>query len=140
MQKDTSKIVEELGLCPDFQTFYEENGDYMIRDSLSSLLDRLLAEKGLQKADVIRRSEVSEVYGYQIFSGLRVPERNKLLALAVGMSLRIDEVQQLLKCAGYSQLYVKLPFDSVVLYGLCKGLSVLEINNLLFQYELGTLG
>ena len=140
MQKDTSKIVEELGLCPDFQTFYEENSDYMIRDSLSSLLGRLLAEKGLQKADVIRRSEVSEVYGYQIFSGLRVPERKKLLSLAVGMSLRIDEAQQLLKCAGYPQLYVKIPFDSVVLYGLCKGLSVLEINNLLFQYELGTLG
>lgn len=140
MQKDTSKIVEELGLCPDFQTFYKENSDYMIRDSLSSLLERLLAEKGLQKADVIRRSEVSEVYGYQIFSGLRVPERKNLLSLAVGMSLRIDEAQQLLKCAGYPQLYVKIPFDSVVLYGLCKGLSVLEINELLFENELGTLG
>ena len=140
MQKDTSKIVEELGLCPDFQTFYQENKDYMIHDSLSALLERLLTEKGLKKADAIRRSELAEVYGYQIFSGLRTPERKKLLALAVGMSLRLDEVQQLLKCAGYSQLYVKLPFDSVVLYGLCKGLSVLEINNLLFQYELGTLG
>ena len=63
----------------------------------------------------------------------------KLLCLAVGMGLNIDEVQQLLKCAGYARLYVKIPFDSVVLYGLCNGMSVTEINELLYKYDLETL-
>lgn len=140
MEKDTSKIVEELGLCPNFKTFYRENKDYMVMDSLSSLLGRLLEQKGLKKAQVIRNAELSEVYGYQIFSGIRVPERKKLLCLAVGMGLNIDEVQRLLKCAGYPQLYAKLPFDSVVLYGLCKRLSVVQINELLYSYDLEMLG
>ena len=140
MQKDTSKIVEELGLCPDFQTFYRENKDYMISGDLSALLAQLLESKGLKKAQVIKNAELAEVYGYQIFSGIRVPERKKLLCLAVGMNLNIEETQQLLKCAGYSQLYVKLPFDSIVLYGLCKALSVVQINELLYEYELETLG
>ena len=140
MEKDTSKILEELGLCPDFKTFYRENKDYMVMDSLSSLLGRLLEQKGLKKAQVIRNAELSEVYGYQIFSGIRVPERKKLLCLAVGMGLNIDEVQRLLKCAGYPQLYAKLPFDSVVLYGLCKRLSVVQINELLYSYDLEMLG
>ena len=56
------------------------------------------------------------------------------------MELNIDEVQQLLKSAGYPQLYVKRPFDSIVLYGFCKGLSVIEINEMLYRYELETLG
>lgn len=140
MEKDTSKIVEELGLCPDFKTFYRENKDYMVTDSLSSLLGRLLEQKGLKKAQVIKNAELSEVYGYQIFSGIRVPERKKLLCLAVGMGLNIDEAQQLLKCAGYPQLYIKLPFDSVVLYGLCKAMSVVQINELLYSYDLEMLG
>lgn len=140
MQKDTSEIVKELGLCPDFQTFYRENQDYMLRDDLAQLLKDLLELKGLKKSQVIKKAELSEVYGYQIFSGLRVPERNKLLCLAVGMELNIDQVQQLLKCAGYSQLYVKLPFDSIVLYGLCKQLSVIQINELLYEYGQETLG
>lgn len=140
MEKDTSKIVEELGICPDFKTFYRENKDYMVTDSLSSLLGRLLEQKGLKKAQVIKNAELSEVYGYQIFSGIRVPERKKLLCLAVGMGLNIDEVQQLLKFAGYPQLYVKLPFDSVVLYGLCKAMSVVQINELLYSYDLEMLG
>ncbi len=140
MAKDTSKIVEELNLCPDFKTFYGENKEYMVTDTLSALLNRLMQEKGLRKSQVIREAELSEVYAYQIFSGLRVPERKKLLCLAVGMRLTLVETQTLLKCAGYSPLYVKLAFDSIVLYGICKSLSVIEINELLFEYNLETLG
>ena len=140
MQKDTSKIVEELGLCPNFSTFYNENKQYLITDTLSDLLERLLSEKGLKKSAVIKSAEMSEVYGYQIFSGLRVPERKKLLCIAVAMQLNVDEVQTLLKTAGYSQLYVKIPFDSIVLFGICKDMSVVEINELLFDYDLETLG
>ena len=140
MEKDTSEIVKELKLCPDFKTFYNENKECMISANLAQLLAELLQRKGLQKSQVIKNAELSEVYGYQIFSGARVPERKKLLCLALSMELNIDEVQQLLKCAGYSQLYVKKPFDSVVLYGFCKGLTVIEINELLYRYSLETLG
>lgn len=140
LNKDTSKIVEELGICADFNTFYSENEQYTITESLSEMLDKLLVKKALKKSAVIKEAEISEVYGYQIFSGLRVPERKKLLCLAVGMHLNIEETQKLLKHAGYSQLYVKIPFDSVILYGLCKRLSVMQINEILFEYDLETLG
>ena len=140
MQKDTSEIVKELGLFPDFQTFYNENKVYMVSADLAQLLEKLLQSKGLKKAQVIKNAELSEIYSYQIFSGLRVPERKKLLCLTVGMGLNIDEAQQLLKCAGYPPLYAKRPFDSVVLYGLYKGLSVVEINELLYKHDLETLG
>ena len=46
----------------------------------------------------------------------------------------------MLKCAGYSPLYVKRPFDSVVLYGLCKALTVVQINELTYACGLETLG
>ena len=140
MQKDTSEIVKELGLCPDFQSFYTENREYMVSANLSKLLAELLEEKKLKKSQVIRNAELSEIYGYQIFSGVRVPDRKKLLCLAVGMALNIEQTQNLLKCAGYAPLYVKLPADSVVLYGLCKKMSVSQINELLYKYDLETLG
>ncbi len=140
MVKDTSKIVEELGLCDDFKTFYNENKDYMVKENLAQLLNSLIAKNNLKKSQIIREAEMSEVYAYQIFSGLRIPERKKLLCLAVAMKLSLDEVQALLKSAGYSTLYVKLPFDSIVLYGVCKKLSVVEINELLYEYGLETLG
>ena len=140
MVKDTSKIVEELGLSPDFKTFYSENKNHMVKDNLSELLDKLIIKYDLKKSQIIHAAEMSEVYAYQIFSGLRVPERKKLLCLAIAMKLTLDDVQSLLKCAGYSALYVKLPFDSIVLYGVCKKMSVVEINEILYEYGLETLG
>lgn len=140
MHKDTSKIVEELGLCADFKTFYDENKSYLVNEPLNAMLNSLMESKQLKKAEVIKKAELSEVYAYQIFSGRRVPERNKLLCLTIAMMLNLDETQSLLKCAGYSPLYVKLPFDSIVLYGICKRMSVVEINELLYEYGLDTLG
>ena len=137
--KDTTKIVEELGLCTDFRTFYDENKDHMITVSLSQMLKDLFEEKNIKKSDAIKRAEISEVYAYQIFSGARKPERNKLICLALGMELNIEETQKLLRCAGYSPLYVKLPSDSILLYGICKKLTVIEINEMLFDYGLETI-
>ena len=137
---DTQNILEELQLCDDFKTFYDENKNYMITNPLSEQLCKLAEEKGLKKSEIIHRSELSEVYGYQIFSGVRIPERKKLLCISLAMELTLDQVQQLLKTAGYAPLYVKLPSDSVIIYGICKKLSVMEVNQLLFQYGCKTLG
>lgn len=140
LRKNTGDLLRELELSPDFNTFYEKNEPQLVSGDLSEFLDELMQKKGLKKSAVIRASELSEVYAYQIFSGRRTPERKKLLALAVGMGLSLEEVQSLLKRASYAPLYPKIPFDSVVLYGICKKMTVVEINKLLFEYCEETLG
>lgn len=140
MAKDTAEIVKRLQLSPDFQCFYQENKDYMVDKTLAQLLQQLLKESGISKAQAIRNAEMSELYAYHIFAGTRIPERGKVLALAIGMGLNLEQVQQLLKAAGYSTLYVKRPFDSIVLYGIFKKMSVAEINELLYDYGMETLG
>ena len=140
MGKDTSKILEELSLSSDFKTFYKENYEYMVDRSLSEMLSAIIEDKGLKKSQVIKDAELSEVYAYQIFSGLRIPERKKLLCLCIAMKLNLEDVQTLLKSAGYSTLYAKLPFDSIVLYGICNKKSVVEINEMLYDYGYEMLG
>lgn len=140
MAKDTTKLLEELKNCQDFRSFYHENAQYIPDRTLSECLENLLHEHGIKKADAIRKSQLSEIYGYQIFSGVRIPERKKLLSLALGMELNLEEIQNLLKCSGYAPLYAKNPFDCVVIYGVCKKMSVIDINELLFDYGMETLG
>lgn len=140
MAKDTAHLLEELRSCADFRSFYNENAEYLPQRTLAAALQQLVQKHGIKKAEAIRRAELAEVYGYQIFSGLRVPERKKLLALAVGMQLDLEEVQTLLKSTGYAPLYAKNPFDCVVIFGLCKKLTVAELNDMLYDYEMETLG
>ncbi len=134
VSKDTTKIVEELKLSPDFKSFYEENTDSMITKSLSELLNELIKEKNIKKNAAIDRAELSEIYGYQIFSGARLPERKKLICLAIGMELDLEQTQRVLRCGGYSPLYVKLPFDAVVMYAIVNRLSVIQANEMLYEY------
>ncbi len=140
MKKDTSQMLEELKSCSDFNRFYKTNEDQIITENLSGYLSELLKKHGIKKADAIRGAELSEDYAYQIFSGLRVPERKKLLSLAVGMKLDLEEIQNLLKVSGYAQLYVKNPFDCILVYGICKKMTVPQINYILFDYGMETLG
>lgn len=137
--KDTVKLLEELKQCDDFTRFYCENAELIPMRSLAEYLNELILKRGIKKSDAIKRAEFSEVYGYQIFSGIRVPERSKLLSLAIGMELSLDEIQTLLKCSGYAPLYVKRPFDCVVVFGICKKYSVIDINEMLYEYGLDTL-
>ncbi|MBR4489728.1 helix-turn-helix transcriptional regulator [bacterium] len=140
MKKDTSSLLTELEKSGDFKKYYNENADFFIKENLSDLLADYLAEKGETRAEVIRKSGLSTNYAYQIFNGTRVPERNKLLCLCVAMELTLKATQTLLKTCGYPQLYVKIPFDCVVIYGIVHKKSVMEINYLLFDYGLETIG
>lgn len=52
----------------------------------------------------------------------------------------MEEMQSLLKSTGYAPLYAKNPFDCVVIFGVCKKLTVAEINDMLYDYGMETLG
>lgn len=140
MRKDTSQLLDELLQCDSFTRFYRENVAYIPDKNLSTYLQALITSKNLKKSDVIRKSELSETYAYQIFSGIRVPERKKLLCLAFGMELDLEETQNLLKCSGYAQLYAKNPWDCIVIFGICKKYNVVQVNELLFDYGMETIG
>lgn len=141
MKKDTSQMLQELERFDGFQRFFQENQESILpKQTLSALLDELLRRHSIKKAEAIKRSELSEVYGYQIFSGLRIPDRKKLLSLCLGMELSLEEIQTLLKHAGYAQLYPKHTFDCIVIYGVYKHLTVVQINELLYDYGEETLG
>ncbi len=141
MKKDTAKLLEELQSFSDFAQFYEKNQAQFAATSLSNALQTFVSEKNLVVADVVKNSEMSEVYAYQILSGIKShPGREKVLCLAFGMGLSGEETQTLLKTTGYAPLYAKRPADAIVLYGLYKHLSVVEINNLLYEYGQETLG
>ncbi len=138
--KNTSEMLRDLKGCEMFEKYYTSNRRDFNRTDLSSYLNDIIARKGLRKSDVIRRSELSEVYGYQIFGGLRRPERDKLLSLLIGMELKFDEIQLLFKSCGYAPLYAKDPRDAAIIFAVLNRLSVAETNELLEKYGFASIG
>ena len=107
-----------------------------INSTLAENLNEWVENKKMKKSDVILKSGLERTYAYQIFSGKKTPTRDKILALALGMGLTFEEVQQLLKVNGYAQLYPKNKRDNIIIFGFYKGQNIIDLNeNLLTMDE-----
>ena len=131
----TDELLESLRRAKTIEEFTKQHKKYYIIVNLNEYLDSLLEAKNLTKADVIKASQLSRVYAYQIFSGVKNPSRDKLLALAVAMGLSFEECQRMLQIAAVNELYVKNKRDSIIIFGLMKRLDISELNDLLYEME-----
>lgn len=140
MVKDTSEMLKELENFASFREYFTENGDSIAKKELSENLNELLLKYNIKKSVAVKNSEINEIYAYQIFAGSRLPDRDKLLCILIGMYLPLDEVQNLLKTSGYAPLYLKNEKDCIIAFGINKKYNLLKINTLLYEYGLDTLG
>ncbi len=141
MKKTTGELLELMKSSHSYAEYLAGCREDIGREcmKIDRALNALLADKGLGKATVIARSGVENHYAYQIFSGLKTPTRDKVLMLGVGFGLSVEEIQQLLRITGYAQLDSKGERDNAILFGFTKRLSILDINELLFELRLELL-
>ncbi len=131
--KDTDELFSELKSTSDIENYLDRNQNEFAAP-LNEYLCRLLDEKHLLRAEVVKQSGLNREYAYHIFSGNRKnPSRPKVLALGLAMGLTLDELQYLLKYAKHNPLYPRDPWDSVIIFAVEQRLNVLETNALLHQ-------
>lgn len=85
--KTTEELKHEIKAATDIEDYLKSNRESLLQGNLAQHLNRLLSQKGLSKADVVRGSLLSRAYVYQIFSGEKTPSRDKLIATAFGLGL-----------------------------------------------------
>ncbi len=137
--KPTDQMLEQLLNTNDIETYFRENSDYFVDYTIAEYLTYLTERLQLQKSAVIKKAEINEIYGYQIFSGKRIPSRDKLISLAIGMELDLDGVNKLMKVAGFAQLYAKSIRDSIIIHSVVNRLSVMDTNAVLYNSGEDTL-
>ena len=125
-EKDTEELFAGIREDEDMKRFLSENRKEF-RQPLSEYLNQIMTEKQLCWTDVIRDSCLNPNYAYHILSG----ESTNLFALAIALRMDFDEIQYLLRYAGFSPLYPRNPWDAVVISAIHRGLSVWETDNLL---------
>lgn len=139
IKKPTDELMDALNQSSSIEEYINNEQDYMIDSTISDYLNQLLNEKSLKKSAVIKNSELNEIYGYQIFSGKRIPSRDRLISIAFGMGSSLDEAQALLKYAGFAPLYPKQKRDSLLIWGISHQFSIYQINDLLYTENENTL-
>ena len=106
----------------------------------SEYLQYLCRERGLRPAEVLKAGDVEPSYGHRVFSGGRRPSRDKILQLAFGFGLNVEETQQLLTVGRCSALHPKVKRDALIAFGLNGGLSITSTQIMLEEHGLPLLG
>lgn len=122
----TTEIMGRLINATSIKRFIDKNDSYMKVEPFHEYIRRKCQEKGVVQEHVIKRADIERTYGHQLFRGLRIPSRDKVIQLAFGFGFNVEETQSLLKAACKSALYPKVKRDAVILFCINRGMSVIR--------------
>ena len=137
--KSTTDLSRGLMSEANLNTYLVRNQASFSKQNITEPLKRLYRTTGLSKAEVARRASISEVFLHQVFSGRRLPSRNRMLCICVGLNATLEETQQLLKEAAYAPLYPRRKRDAIIIHGILHRTPLGEINDKLFTEQEETL-
>ena len=108
-------------------------------DSFEKHLQKLINKKRFKNSEVYVSANISKQYFSKLLKGQVKPSKEKMLALAVGLQLNLDETIDFLKIAGYALSPISQT-DAVVEYFIeQEDYSVIKIDIVLFDYGLDPL-
>ena len=109
------------------------------KESFEKHLQKLINKKGLRNSEVYAAANISKQYFSRLMKGTVNPSKKKVLALAVGLRLNLDETVDFLRIAGYALSPISQT-DAVVRYFIeHKDYNVIKIDIVLFDYGLDPL-
>ena len=136
----TSTLMRKLHKTKMIDTFLLQQESQFEHETFQECLKKHCKAKNVIAERVIARAQIDRTYGHQLFNGTRNPSRDKVLQLAIGLGLTVDETQHLLRCASKSALYPRIRRDAVIIYALKEHWNMTDVQEALDQYQLTLLG
>ena len=137
---NTSILLKRIAKTSDFHLFIKNNENVMMKKTFFMYLSELCEKNNLVPEHIIKTAQIDRTYGHQLFNGTRKPSRDKVIQLAFGFGMTVNETQYLLRIARKNQLYPKIKRDAAILFCLSKKMGVIDTQNMLESLGLTLLG
>ena len=142
MKAENEVQAEDSALSPMFTAAsmsLEDELKKVYTDSFAKHLQQIINKKGLKNSQVYSTANITKQYFSKLLKGKVNPSKEKVLALAVGLRLNIDETVDFLKIAGYALSPISQTDIIVAHYIRKEKYNVLEIDLCLFDMGLDPL-
>lgn len=136
----TSTLLQKLFTAPDLENFLSSHSDDLQVLPFHQHITNLTNEKGFVPEQVIKNSGIERTYGHQLYNGTRNPSRDKILQLAFGLKLSLEETQKLLTIGSRNPLYPRIKRDAAIIFCLNHQKDLFETQTMLQSLELTLLG
>lgn len=136
----TSRLLRELFRSTNIKGFIENNSDELETPKFHEYISMLCKMSDFIPEQVIKQSAIERSYGHQLFNGTRKPSRDKVIQLAFGLKLSVEDTQKLLQIAQKGLLYPKIKRDAAILYCINHQKDIYDTQSVLETLELPLLG
>lgn len=129
--KMTPTLEDMITQINTFEEFEERFSDEFLDDDdrVCNYLRELTYKYDVKLAPISHEAGFDDSYlGRIINKKDSKPSRDVLIAICLAMHTTVDEVQYLLKYAGYSPLYVRRKRDVIIWFGFMKQRRVMDVN------------
>ena len=136
MRKSTEEIANEMDRATSFQEvkdIIEQNG--IGRETFGDRLLKLCEKYGKKQAELQRDVTVSKSQFYAVINGTRNPSKEAVIKIALALGVSLEEINELLKLAGYKELYPKNREDAIIRFGIEHKKDIYEISQVLKEYH-----
>lgn len=140
--KETSELLNILNDINTFEALdkhLDTNLRKIDKQSFAKYFISLSENKGLKKNEILKTSQLSKSYFYQILDGSKNPSRDYILNLCISAKFSLEETNRGLSLGKSSHLYAKDLRDSILIFCINKGKTIIETNEILYDKDLPTL-
>ncbi len=107
----------------------------------AAYMRELFKKKGITQQDVFLKADIPERYGYRLIAQAKnTIQRDYILRFCFAAGFTLKETQRALKLYGMSELYARIPRDSVLIVAFNSGIREIdEVDELLASYGMEPL-
>lgn len=129
----TERLLNELKDSSNVYNYISKYNEDFPNISFTEYISLIIQKKNLKKGQVVKKTGINRTYAYQIISGKKKGSRDKIITLAYGLTLTIEETQKLLKLAAFNPLDPKNKRDAIIIFAICNNYDLSKTNFLLFE-------
>jgi transcriptional regulator with XRE-family HTH domain len=136
VRKSTEEIANEMDRAASFEEVKEIIRQNSIgRETFGDRLLELCAEYDKTPGELLKDLTISKSQFYAVLNGKRRPSRVAVIKMVLTLGVNLAEADELLKLAGYKELYPKNREDAVIRFGIEHKKNIYEINEVLKEYD-----
>lgn len=118
---------------------FPQNRDDFLVDNVRDFFDDLLNATGQKKSEIIKKANLSRVYGYQLMEGRRRGKRDYYLLMAIAMSLDLQTTQRMLAVVQYGALHPLVKRDATIIFAINHGYDIIKTYDFMCSLGLAPL-
>ena len=138
-KKNTRELETSIKSTTSINAFLSDQQQSMVDISPGACIKRLMTREKISGSRLLKSTNLSKSYFYEILSDKKQPGRNVFIQLLIGLKLPFDECQKALKVCRYSPLYARNRWDAIIIYCIENRKSLEETNIILESQKLPLL-